>query len=104
VVIPPDVSRATGEVRVARRMTSVLTVELSGHAAHEHYLLEGFSDNDYVGSIALKLKASRRLDFSLRYDHESRIASGAATGFVENRAMLTMAYQIEPWNTAQVEP
>lgn len=90
-----DVSRASIELRAARRLTSILTLELSGRAGRERYLQAGLRDHDYLASIGLGYRAGRRLDFKLRYDHESRSASDAS-GYTENQILLAVGYSVLP--------
>jgi len=91
-----DVDRASFQVRLVRRLTSVLTGEVSASAYREHYFEQGVADNSYQESLALSYRPARRLEVKLRYDHESRIATGGAFGFAENRALLTVGYKIFP--------
>jgi hypothetical protein len=92
--VSPDVERATLEAKITRHLTSAFTAEISGRAARERYYHAGFADNDYLGSAGLAYRPARRLEVKVKYDHESRIATGRAQGFVENRLMLTVGYRI----------
>ncbi|HKT72432.1 MAG TPA: outer membrane beta-barrel protein [Steroidobacteraceae bacterium] len=91
-----DVSRASVEARVARRMTSTLTAEVSGRAARERFLETDFHDRDYLASVAVAYRAGRRLEFKLRYDHERRSVSAGTSGYTENRGLVTVSYQVKP--------
>ncbi|MBV8853331.1 MAG: outer membrane beta-barrel protein [Sinobacteraceae bacterium] len=89
-----DVDRVSGEVSLARRMTSALTLDVSGRAARESYFRQSFNDNDYLASAGLSYRAGRKLSVRLHFDHESRVVSSGGFGFVENRGMLTVGYLV----------
>jgi len=97
-----NVERLSAEVRLSRRMTGRLTAELAGSAGRERFLNAHFTDEFYLGSAVLDYKLARRLDLKVRYDHEARITPGASSGFVENRVLATVGYQVLPWSGRQL--
>jgi hypothetical protein len=94
-----DVTRSSGEFRIERRLTSVLTGQLLGRLYRNEYANTDFSETDGLIGGALAFHAGRGLEIKLRYDHSSRTASGlgvvpgVSNGYNENRVFLTVGYR-----------
>jgi hypothetical protein len=94
-----DVTRASGEFRIERKLTSVLTGQLLGRLYRNEYKNTDFSETDGLVGAALMFHAGRALEIKLRYDHSTRGASGVgvvpgvSSGYNENRAFLTVGYR-----------
>jgi hypothetical protein len=94
-----DVTRATAEFRVERKLTRVLIGQLSGRLYRTEYANTDFSETDGFFGGALLYRPGRGLEIKLRYDHSSRNASGLAVvpgvngNYGENRAFLTIGYR-----------
>ncbi|HEX3945970.1 MAG TPA: hypothetical protein VHW69_17995 [Rhizomicrobium sp.] len=94
-----DVTRGSAELRIERKLTSVLTGQLLGRLYRNDYANTDFSETDGLVGAALMFHAGRGLEIKLRYDHSSRAASGVGVvpgvtnGYGENRAFLTIGYR-----------
>jgi hypothetical protein len=94
-----DLTRGSAELRIERRLTSVLTGQLVGRVYRNEYANTDFSETDGLVGAALTFHAGRGLEIKLRYDHSTRAVSGIGfvpgvnSGYDENRAFLTIGYR-----------
>jgi len=94
-----NLSRGSAEIRVERKLSSMLTAQLLGRLYRNEYVNTDFSETDGVVGAALMFHAGRGLEIKLRYDHSSRTVSGVgvvpgvSSGYNENRAFLTIGYR-----------
>lgn len=94
-----DVTRASAEFRIERKLTSVLSGQLIGRVNRNEYGNTDFFETDGLVGGALLFRAGRALEIKLRYDHSTRAASGVglipgtSNDYHENRAFLTVGYR-----------
>ena len=103
-----DLSRSTAEFRVERKLSRVLTAQLTGRVYRTEYSNTDFSETDGLVGGALVFREGRGLEIKLRYEHLSRTVSGVgvssgigdvpgdSTGFGENTVFLTIGYRPKP--------
>jgi hypothetical protein len=99
-----DVSRNGAELKLQRKVTRSLSAELFGSLYYTDYIHENFTTDDGLVGAALTLREGRGLEFRLRYDHVSRVATGIGTGFRENIAFLTIGYRPQSVETSNAAP
>jgi hypothetical protein len=88
-----DVTRRGVELRLGRRMSSMLTAEAFGALYREDYAGQRFSDEYSVLGGAMALKPGRTMGFRVRYEHNRRTSSGAGgAAYIENRVFLVAEY------------
>lgn len=88
-----NVTRGGVELRVGRRMSSMLTAEVFGALYRENYTGQRFSDEYSVLGGAMALKTGKRTGFRARYEHNRRTSSGAGgAAYIENRVFLVAEY------------
>jgi hypothetical protein len=106
-----DLTRGSAEFRLERKLSRVLTAQLTGQVYRTEYVNTDYSETDGLVGAALLFHAGRGLEIKLRYDHSSRAvsgvgivsdvegvsgvegASGVNTGYSENRVFLTIGYR-----------
>jgi len=88
-----DLTSDTAEIRVERKLSSVLTAQLLGRLYRDDYTNTVFSETDWLAGAALIFREGRGLEIKLRYDHASRDVSGLGGGYNENRVFLTVGYR-----------
>lgn len=101
-----NLTRGTAELKLERRLSSLLTAQLLGRLYRTEYANTDFSETDGLVGAALMFRAGRGLEIKLRYDHSSRAVSGVGVepdvgavpvpggaGYSENRAFLTIGYR-----------
>jgi hypothetical protein len=88
-----DLTRDGAEFRVERKLSSVLTAQILGSVYRTDYPNADFAETDGRIGAAMTFREGRGLEIQLRYDHTSRIVSGAGSGYKENRAFLTIGYR-----------
>ena len=103
-----DLTRSSAELRLERKLSSVLTAQLLGRFYRTQYANTDYSETDGLVGAALMFHAGRGLEIKLRYDHTSRSVSGvgvetgvedvpgAIAGYSENRVFLTIGYRPRP--------
>src|ERR1019366_3807022 len=87
-----DNSLSGGELKLNRKVTRALSAELLGSLYYTDYTHANYKTEDGLVGAALTLREGRGLEFRLRYNHVSRVATGIGTGFRENIAFLTIGY------------
>ena len=88
-----DNSLSGGELKLNRKVTRALSAELLGSLYYTDYTHANYKTEDGLVGAALTLREGRGLEFRLRYNHVSRVATGIGTGFRENIAFLTIGYR-----------
>jgi hypothetical protein len=100
-----DLTRANAELRLERKLSSVLTAQLLGRLYRTQYTNIDFSETDGLIGGGLVFREGRGLEIRLRYEHSSRAVSGVgvesgvgavpgvSTGYGENRVFLTIGYR-----------
>jgi hypothetical protein len=88
-----DVTRDSAQIRVERKLSSVLTAQVLGSLYRNDYTNTDFSETDWLAGAALIFREGRGLEIKLRYDHASRDVSGVGSGYNENRVFLTVGYR-----------
>jgi len=97
-----DVTRASGEFRLERKLSRVLTAQLLGRLYRTDYINTAYSETDGLVGGALVFRQGRGLEIKLRFEHSSRAVSGlgdvpgVTPGYGENRAFLTIGYRPRP--------
>jgi hypothetical protein len=88
-----DNSRGGAELKLDRQVTRALSAQLLGSLYYTDYAHANYTTEDGLVGAALTLREGRGLEFRLRYNHVSRVATGIGTGFRENIAFLTIGYR-----------
>jgi hypothetical protein len=88
-----DNSRSGGELKLDRKVTRAFSAELLGSVYYTDYTHANYTTADGLVGAALTLRAGRGLEFRLRYNHVSRVATGIGAGFRENIGFLTIGYR-----------
>lgn len=88
-----DLTRGSAELRVERKLSSVLTAQLRGRVFRTEYTNTDFTETDGLVGAGLIYREGRGLEIKLRYDHTSRVVSGVGSGYSENRVFLTIGYR-----------
>jgi hypothetical protein len=88
-----DVWRGTAQFNIERKLSREFTAQLLGSVYRTDYTNTGFAETDGLIGAALTYRAGRGLEVKLRYDHASRTVSVAGSGYIENRAILTVGYR-----------
>ncbi len=91
-----DVTRDSAQIRVERKLSSVLTAQVLGSLYRNDYTNTDFSETDWLAGAGLIFREGRGLEIKLRYDHASRAVSGLGSGYSENRVFLTIGYRPRP--------
>jgi Putative beta-barrel porin 2 len=93
-----NVDRGDGEFAMERRLTRALSAELSGSILRTDYSEANFGETYGRVGGGLTYRAGRGLEVRFRYEHTSRIVSGAesGSGYAEDRAFLTIGYRPDP--------
>jgi hypothetical protein len=74
-------------------VTRQLSAQLLGSIYYSGYAQANYTTEDGLVGAALTLREGRGLEFRLRYNHVSRVATGIGTGFRANTAFLTIGYR-----------
>jgi hypothetical protein len=88
-----DLTRSTAELRVERKLSSVLTAQLRGRVFRNEYTNTDFTETDGLVGAGLTYRQGRGLEIKLRYDHTSRVVSGVGNGYSQNQVFLTIGYR-----------
>jgi hypothetical protein len=91
-----DLTRGTAEFRIERRLSPVLSLQLTGSVLRTEYANVDYTETDGLIGAALTFREGRGLEIRLRCDHINRDISGAGSGYNENRAFLTIGYRPRP--------
>jgi hypothetical protein len=88
-----DNSHSGAELKLDRQVTRQLSAQLLGSLYYTDYAQANYTTEDGLVGAALTLREGRGLEFRLRYNHVSRVATGIGTSFRENIAFLTIGYR-----------
>ena len=88
-----DLNQGNVQVFIARHLTPHLTAELRGGYTTARYFELGFNDDYYTASGDIAWQFARTLTVTVRFDHNTRSASGGTFGYDENRGLVTLTYK-----------
>jgi hypothetical protein len=88
-----NLTRATAQVRVDRKLNRAFTVQILGNVYRINYQDMDFSETGWMAGAVLIFRPGRALEIKLRADHASQGVAGIGSGYAENRAFLTIGYR-----------
>jgi hypothetical protein len=98
---PLNVERWTGQGRVERYITPVISANVHASYTHEDYWTLGYTDHYIYAGIGATYAATDRLQYELRYDYNSRSSQTVAAAttrvvpsYSQNMIWLTVAYRV----------
>jgi hypothetical protein len=88
-----DVTHGDLELRVGRRLTSVISADLFGTVSQFRYFNQDGTINNYVAGMDFNCLVGRTLSVQIRYSHDFQGNSGAVTGYSANVVFVTLSYR-----------